>query len=136
MPTHLLYFNLATVGGNQALFKQAPNSAKGDEFISKYLAQPFPGDANDVLYQWESSADYDPSAGLERVQAVVLAINSSDDERNPPELGVMETQIKRVKNGSYELIPGGPDTAGHGTTMIARLYKQRLGELLQQAPRR
>lgn len=136
MPTHMLYFNLATVGGNQALFKQAPNAAKGDELINKVLAQPFSGDANDVLYQWESSADYDPSAGLERVQAVVLALNSSDDERNPPELGVMEAQIKRVKNGSYELIPGGPDTAGHGTTMIARLYKQRLAELLQQAPRR
>jgi homoserine O-acetyltransferase len=136
MQTHLLYFGLATIGGNQALFKQAPTAAKGDELIAKRLALPFRGDANDVLYQWESSYDYDPSPGLERIQAAVLALNSSDDERNPPELGVMEREIKRVKNGRYVLIPGGPDTRGHGTTGMAKLYKQDLAELLQQAPRR
>ena len=136
MPTHLLYFGLATIGGNQALYKQAPSAAQGDELIAKRLALPFRGDANDILYQWESSFDYDPSPGLERIQAAVLALNSSDDERNPPELGVMEREIKRVKNGRYVLIPGGPDTRGHGTTGIAKLYKQHLAELLQQAPRR
>jgi homoserine O-acetyltransferase len=136
MQNHLLYFQLATIGGNQALFKQAPNSAKGDELIAKRLALPFRGDANDVLYQWESSYDYDPSPGLERIQAAVLALNSSDDERNPPELGVMEREMKRVKNGRYVLIPGGPDTRGHGTTGMARLYKEHLAQLLQQAPRR
>ena len=136
MQTHLLYFGLATIGGNQALFKQAPTAAKGDELIAKRLALPFRGDANDVLYQWESSYDYDPSPGLERIQAAVLALNSSDDERNPPELGVMEREIKRVKNGRYVLIPGGPDTRGHGTTGMAKLYKQDLAELLQQVPRR
>lgn len=136
MQTHLLYFGLATIGGNQALFKQVPSAAQGDELIAKRLAQPFRGDANDVLYQWESSYDYDPSPGLERIQAAVLALNSSDDERNPPELGVMEREMKRVRNGRYVLIPGGPDTRGHGTTGIAKLYKQNLAELLQQAPRR
>jgi homoserine O-acetyltransferase len=85
---------------------------------------PFRGDANDTLYQWESSADYDPSAGLEKITAVVVAINSSDDERNPPELGVMEREIKRVKNGRYVLLKGGPDTRGHGTTGMAKLWKQ------------
>jgi homoserine O-acetyltransferase len=136
MQTHLLYFGLATFGGNQALYKQAPSAAKGDELIAKQLALPFRGDANDVLYQWESSYDYDPSPGLERIQAAVLALNSSDDERNPPELGVMEREIKRVRNGRYVLIPGGPDTRGHGTPGMAKLYKQDLAELLQQAPRR
>jgi len=136
MQTHLLYFGLATIGGNQALYKQAPTAAKGDELIAKRLALPFRGDANDVLYQWESSYDYDPSPGLERIQAAMLALNSSDDERNPPELGVMEREIKRVKNGRYVLIPGGPDTRGHGTTGIAKLYGRDLAELLQQAPRR
>jgi homoserine O-acetyltransferase len=136
MPAHLLYFNLATIGGNQALYKQAPTSAQGDQMIAKALAQPFRGDANDVLYQWESSFDYDPSPGLDRVQAAVLAINSSDDERNPPELGVMEREIGRVKQGRYLLIPGGPDTRGHGTTGLARLYKDTLAEWLRQvAPR-
>jgi len=135
MQEHLTYFALATIGGNQALYKQAPTAAKGDALIAKRLAAPFKGDANDVLYQWESSADYDPSADLERIQAQVLAINSSDDERNPPELGVMEREMKRVKNGRYLLIPGGPDTRGHGTTIMAKLYKKELAELLEQAPR-
>ncbi|MFA5912141.1 MAG: alpha/beta fold hydrolase [Burkholderiales bacterium] len=136
MQNHLLYFGLASIGGNQALFKQAPTAAKGDELIAKRLALPFRGDANDVLYQWESSYDYDPSPGLERIQAAVLALNSSDDERNPPEIGVMEREMKRIKNGRYVLIPGGPDTRGHGTTGMAKLYKEHLAQLLQQAPRR
>jgi homoserine O-acetyltransferase len=136
MQTHLLYYALATIGGNQALFKQAPNAAKGEEIIRNRLAQPFQGDANDVLFQWESSADFDPSAGLERIQAAVLAINSSDDERNPPELGIMERELKRIKNARYLLIPGTPDTRGHGTTAMAKLWSKDLMELLRQAPRR
>jgi len=136
MQSHLLYFGLATIGGNQALFKQTPTAAQGDELIAKRLALPFRGDANDVLYQWESSYDYDPSPNLERIRATVLALNSSDDERNPPELGVMEREMRRVGNGRYLLIPGGPDTRGHGTTGMAKLYKNELAVLLQQAPRR
>jgi len=66
---------------------------------------------------------------------MLVAINASDDERNPPELGVMEIAIKRVKNGRYVLLQGGPDTRGHGTTGMAKLWKQYLAELLQQAPR-
>jgi len=136
MQTHLLYFSLATSGGNQALSKQAPNAAKGDEIIARRLAEPFRGDANDVLFQWESSFDYDPSPGLDRIQAAVVAINSADDERNPFDLGVMEREIKRIKNARYVLIPASPETRGHGTTGAARFYKQNLAELLQQAPRR
>lgn len=136
MQTYLVHFALATNGGNQALYRQAPTSAKADELIAKRLAAPFRGDANDVLYQWESSFDFDPSAGLERIQAMVLALNSADDERNPPELGVMEQEMKRVKHGRYVLIPGSPETRGHGTTGMAKLYKHHIAELLQQAPRR
>ncbi len=136
MQSHLLYYGLAPIGGNQALYKLAPSAPQGDEIIGKQLAQPFRGDANDVLYQWESSFDYDPSPSLDRIQAALLVLNSSDDERNPPELGVMEREIKRVKNGRYVLIPGGPDTRGHGTTGMAKLYKQDLAELLREAPRR
>ena len=136
MQTHLLYYALATIGGNQALFKQAPSSKRGDEIIAQRLAQPFRGDANDTLFQWESSFDYDPSPGLERIQARVLAINSSDDERNPPELGVMERELKRIANARYFLIPGSPDTRGHGTTGMARHYRKELAELLRDAPKR
>ena len=67
---------------------------------------------------------------------MLVAINAADDERNPPELGVMEREIKRVKNGRYVLLPMSPDNRGHGTTGNAKLWKQHLVELLQQAPRR
>jgi homoserine O-acetyltransferase len=136
MQRHLLTYGLATIGGNQALYKQAPDYKAGDAFIAQRLAQPFRGDANDTLYQWESSADYDPSPGLERITAMVVAVNASDDERNPPELGVMEAAMKRLKNGRYVLLQGGPDTRGHGTTGMAKLWKQHLAALLQAAPRR
>ena len=69
-------------------------------------------------------------------QVMLVAINSSDGERNPLELGVMASAIKRVKNGRYVLLPGCPDTGGHGTTGMAKLWKQHLVELIQQAPRR
>lgn len=136
MSTHLLTYALATIGGNQGLYRLAPTAAKGDEHIARQLAQPFRGDANDVLFQWESSYDYDPSPGLDRVEAATLAINSADDERNPPELGVMETAIARVKNGRVLLIPGSPETRGHGTTAFAKWYARELAELLARAPRR
>jgi homoserine O-acetyltransferase len=73
--------------------------------------------------------------GLERIQAVLLAINSADDERNPPETGVLDREIKRVKNGRVFLIPASDQTAGHGTTGQAKFWKHQLGELLQAAPR-
>ena len=136
MQRHLTYFVLATSGGNQALYRQAPTSAQADALIAKRLAAPFKGDANDVLYQWESSADFNAWAGLDRIEAKVLAINAADDERNPPELGVMEQAMKRLKHGSYLLIPGSPETSGHGTTGMARLYKKELDVLLREAPRR
>jgi homoserine O-acetyltransferase len=65
----------------------------------------------------------------------VLAINSADDERNPPELGLLDREIRRVKNGRVLLIPAGEQTAGHGTTGQARFWKRELAELLQSAPR-
>jgi homoserine O-acetyltransferase len=135
MPNHILYYGLATIGGNEALFKAAPNAEKGNALIAQRLAQPFRGDANDFLYQWESSADYDPSPRIDRITAMVVAVNSSDDERNPPELGVMEREIKRVRNARYVLLKGGPDTRGHGTTGMAKLWKDELADLLRKAPK-
>jgi homoserine O-acetyltransferase len=131
-----IYFGIATNGGNQGLYKAAPTRDKADQLIAQRFAAPFRGDANDHLYQWDSSRDYNPSPGLERIQAVLLAINSADDERNPPELGVMDREIKRVKNGRVFLIPGSEDTSGHGTTGRARFWKDELARLLQSAPRR
>ena len=83
-----------------------------------------------------SSRDYNAAPGLERIKAALLAINAMDDERNPTETGIMEREIKRVKNGKLYLIPASDDTRGHGTTGMAKFYKQQLKELLDTAPRR
>src|SRR5262245_26563947 len=112
--------------GNQALYQAAPTRAKPDEVVNRRLSAPFPGDANDHLYQWEASGDYNASPGLERIQAVLRAINSADDERNPPELGRLDREIKRVKHGRVLLIAGSAQTAGHGTTARAEFWKPAL----------
>ena len=130
-----VFFALATNGGNQALQRAAPTRQKADEILNQRLSAPFTADANDVLYQWDSSRDYNASPGLERIQATLLAINSADDERNPPELGVLAREIKRVKNGRVLLIPGSDQTAGHGTVFQAKYWKKELGDVLQTAPR-
>jgi homoserine O-acetyltransferase/O-succinyltransferase len=130
-----VFYGLATNGGNQALLKAAPTREAADRLLNQRLTAAFSADANDVLYQWDASRDYNPAAGLERIRATLLAINSSDDERNPPENGVLEREIKRVKNGRILLIPGSELTAGHGTTGQAKFWKKDLGELLQSAPR-
>ncbi len=131
-----VFFAIGTNGGNQALYKAAPTRAKADQLLDARLKAPFNGDANDVLYQWDSSRDYNPSAGLERIEATLLAINSADDERNPPELGVLDREIKRVKNGRVLLIPASDETSGHGTTGRAKFWRKELAELLRTAPRR
>jgi homoserine O-acetyltransferase len=131
-----VFFAIGTNGGNLAFQKIAPTREQADKLVNDRLTAPMRADANDFIYQWESSRDYDPSPGLERIQAAVLAINSADDERNPPETGLMERELKRVKNGRLHLIPASEATRGHGTTGMAKFYKQQLQELLQTAPRR
>ncbi len=128
------FYGIATNGGTQATFKAAPTRARADRILDSRLAAKYTGDANDHLYQWESSGDYNPSSGLEKITATLLAINSADDERNPPELGILELEIKRVKNGSFYVIPASPDTAGHGTTGMAKFWKAELAKVLANVP--
>ena len=130
-----VFFGFATNGGNQALYKAAPTREKAEALLESRLKAPFTADPDDTLYQWDSSRDYNPSGGLEKITATLLAINSADDERNPPETGVLDREIKRVKNGRVLLIPGSPDTAGHGTTASAKWWEKDLEELLRSAPR-
>ena len=130
-----IFFATATNGGNHAYMKAGPDREKADAALDARLKARFNGDANDHLLQWESSADYNPSPGLEKIQAQLMAINSADDERNPPELGILDSEIKRVKNGRVLLVPGSEDTAGHGTTARAKYWKAELAKLLQNAPR-
>jgi homoserine O-acetyltransferase len=131
-----VFYAIATNGGNWGHYKAAPTREAADKLLESRMKAPFPADANDVLYQWDSSRDYNPSAGLERIQATLLSINAADDERNPLELGLLDAAIKRVKNGRALVIPVSEQTVGHGTTGNARFWAKELADLLNTAPRR
>ena len=128
------YFGIVSNGGSQAYQKMAPTRAAADKLLDARLAAPFTADANDFLYQWDSSRDYNPAPQLERIRAPLLAINSADDERNPPELGIMERELKRLKNAKLHLIPASEDTRGHGTTGNAKFWKAQMKQWLDAAP--
>jgi homoserine O-acetyltransferase len=127
-------FGIASAGGTLGYQTLAPTAAKADKMVDERLATPVTADANDFIYQWEASHDYNPSAGLGRIEATLLAINAADDERNPPETGVTDAAMKHVKNGRLYLIPASTQTRGHLTTGNAAFYKQQVQELLQTAP--
>ncbi|MFZ2103951.1 MAG: alpha/beta fold hydrolase [Roseiarcus sp.] len=131
-----VFFGIATNGGTLALQKAAPTREAADRLVNERLAAPFTADANDFLYQWDASRNYDPGPGLERIRAPVLAINSADDERDPPETGIMERQLARLKNARLYLIPASDETTGHGTTGMAKFWKRELESFLRELPRR
>jgi homoserine O-acetyltransferase len=114
--------------------KDAPSLAKTDEVLDKFAEQIVKtDDANDVLYALEASHDYDPGPNLEKIQAPLLAINSADDLINPPELGILEREIKRVPHGRALVIPMSDKTRGHGSHTIATLWKDELAKLLKES---
>jgi homoserine O-acetyltransferase len=114
--------------------KEAPTLVKTDEALDKFVEQIFrAGDANDVLYALEASHDYDPGPNLEKIRAPLLAINSADDLINPPELGILEREIKRVPHGRAAVIPLSDKTRGHGSHTLASLWKDELVKLLKES---
>ena len=114
--------------------KEAPTLAKADEALDKYVGELMKTlDANDALYALEASHDYDPGPNLERIRAPLLAINSADDLINPPELGILEREIKRVPQGRAIIIPLSDKTRGHGSHTIAALWKDQLSNLLKES---
>ena len=129
-----VFFGIATAGGTLSYQKLAPTREKADKLVDARLAAPMTADANDFLYPWASSARLRRCARLERIGAALLAINSADDERNPPETGLMDGALKRVKNGKLYLIPASDETRGHLTTGMAKFYSRQLQELLGTAP--
>jgi homoserine O-acetyltransferase len=115
--------------------KAAPTRDAADLFITRYVTSRLrTTDANDMLYAFDASRDYDPSPGLESIRAAVLAINSADDVVNPPELGLMEQLMPRVRRGRYVLIPVSEQTRGHGTHSMPAVWKGYLAEFLKQLP--
>jgi homoserine O-acetyltransferase len=125
------------MGSNPILRQeQMPTLARADEVLAESVANAMrTQDANDVLYQVSASWDYDPAPGLERIRAPLIAINSADDLINPPELGILEREIRRVKRSESIVIPLSPQTRGHGTHTIAALWKQHLVKLLDETAR-
>jgi homoserine O-acetyltransferase len=114
--------------------QEAPTLAKTDETLDKFASDYLKADdANDVLYALEASRDYDPGADLEKIKAPLLAINSADDLINPPQLGILEREIKRLPNGRAIVIPVSDKTRGHGSHTIAALWKEELIDLLRKS---
>ncbi len=112
---------------------QGPTSKEADAFFAKELAGLLKRlDANDTLYAVESSRDYDPGPGLEKIRAPLLAINFADVLINPPELGILEREIKRVKKGQAVVVPASKATVGHGTHTRAAVWKEELEKLLKE----
>ena len=109
-----------------------PTRDAADEFLEKFMQRELDDlDANDLLYQVNASRDYDPSAGPREDQGAAAQVNSADDFINPPELGIAEREIKRVKNGRFVLLPASDQTHGHGTHTWAAVWQQYLAQLLE-----
>jgi homoserine O-acetyltransferase/O-succinyltransferase len=131
-----VFYATGTNGGDLAYQKLAPTRAAADKMVDERLKAPFSADANDYIYAWESSAAFDPTVGLEKINAALLAINAADDERNPPETGITEAAMKKVRGGRLLLIPASEETRGHGTTGMAKFYVKELAAFLESVPRK
>ncbi|HXE98619.1 MAG TPA: alpha/beta fold hydrolase [Dongiaceae bacterium] len=124
---------LFLMGSNPLLrYEEGPDMQKADELLEREVAARLAKlDANDLLYSVESSYDYDPGPGLEKIRAPLLAINFGDDLINPPELGILERQIKLVRHGRAVVIPMSAETVGHGTHTKAAVWKRHLESFLK-----
>jgi len=112
--------------------KQAPTADEADRFFDNWVSARIAKlDANDVLYAFKASRTYNPSPNLESIRAPLLAINSADDVINPPELGILEKEIKQVKRGRAIVLPISEKTRGHGTHSLPEVWKEHLAELLK-----
>jgi homoserine O-acetyltransferase/O-succinyltransferase len=116
--------------------KDFPTRDKADTFVDKFMQDEIGRlDPNDTLYAFDASRDYDPSPMLDQIKAHVMFINSADDQINPPELGIAEREIKKVRNGRFVLLPISDQTRGHGTHTLPAVWKQYLSDLLAESAR-
>jgi homoserine O-acetyltransferase len=125
---------LASAGGTLAMQAQAPTRELADKYVDNLLSG-LNIDANDLLFAYSASSDYDPSPDLGKIAAPVLAINSADDERNPPETGIMDRYLKQIRNAKLFLIPASTETRGHGTLVLAKFYAGALDGFLKSLPK-
>ena len=117
--------------------KDFPTREATDKDVEDYTAKEMATlDANDLLYAVDSSRNYDPSPNLDKIKAPVMWINSADDFINPPELGIAEAEVKKIKHGKFVLIPASLQTHGHGTHTWAAVWKDYMAELLKETERK
>jgi homoserine O-acetyltransferase len=126
--------DLLVIAGSAPLVMQRtlPNRDAADKYVEDAEKRASTLDANDLLYQVNASRNYDPSPQLEKITATIMWINSADDFINPPELGIAEKESKRVKNGTFALIPISEQTHGHGTHTWAVVWESYLKQLLDR----
>jgi homoserine O-acetyltransferase len=114
--------------------KDEPTRQQADDFLEKFVAARVKGtDANDMLYYFDASRNYNPDPHLEKIICPLTAVNSADDQINPPELKIIDKDIQRVKNGKYVLLPITDETRGHGTHSWPAIWGNHLAELLQRS---
>jgi homoserine O-acetyltransferase len=127
---------LLLIAGSAPIQMQSalPTQGAAAQFLQKYMDRELQDlDANDLLYQVNASRDYDPSAGLEKIRAPLMWVNSGDDFVNPPELGIAERDVKRLSHGTFILLPASEQTHGHGTHSWPAVWQQYLGQLLESS---
>jgi homoserine O-acetyltransferase/O-succinyltransferase len=125
-----------SAGSTKQYYLEAPTQKATDRLLDRMVQQRMQNtDANDLLYAWDASRDYDPAPELQNIRAAVTAVNFEDDERNPPELGIMERAIERVAQGKYVLVPASERTRGHVSPGYATLWKDYVVELLARSAR-
>ena len=131
-----IYLSFLVVQSQLQMQKRYPTHEAADKFLEDYISRAMTSrDANDILYQYGSSGNYNASPHLHEIKAQVLHINSADDLINPPELGIAEQEIKRVKNGRFILLPTTDQTRGHGTYNRPVIWGKYLEELLESTER-
>jgi homoserine O-acetyltransferase len=136
-PTHWIYADIAGLlmtADPTRLQEAAPTRAKADALFDEWIADEKKLDTNDELYAVESILDYDPTPGLDKIRAKLLAINFADDEVNPPEIGTVQREIAHVKNAKLVIIPTTEQSYGHITTGRAAVWKPYLAEFLGEFP--
>jgi homoserine O-acetyltransferase len=114
--------------------KQAPTRQAAEQYVDRYLAHAMTmTDANDTIYQFDASRNYDPSPHLDRITVPVMWINSADDFINPAELGIAEKMVGKIPHARFVLIPISDATRGHGTHTVAAVWENYLIELMQES---
>ena len=125
-----------SAGSTKRVYEEAPTQEATNRLLDRMVEQRMKtADANDVLYAWDASRDYDPGPALARITAPVTAVNFEDDQRNPPELGILEREMARVRNGKFILVPASDRTHGHASLADAALWKEYVVELLRRSGR-